>query len=53
MIFFNCAAMAIGLLVPELQSEKHRGCGTQLFEKMQCFYIATVNFNVSVYYCAT
>ena len=25
----------------------------QLFEKTQCFYIATVNFTVSVYYYAT
>ena len=41
---------AIGCLVPELQSEKHRRLGTQLFEKAQCFYVATVNFNVSVYY---
>ena len=28
---------AIGCLVPELWSEKHRGRGTQLFEKTQCF----------------
>ena len=40
---------AIGYLVPELQSEMHSGCRTQLFEKKQCFYVATVNFNVSVY----
>ena len=32
---------AIGCLVPELQSEKHRRHGTQLFEKTQCFYVAT------------
>ena len=32
---------AIGCLVLKLQSEKHRGRGTQLFEKTQCFYIAT------------
>ena len=38
------------LLVPELQSEMRSGYGTQLFEKTQCFYVATVNFNVSVYY---
>ena len=44
---------AIGCLVPELQSEMHRGCGTQVFEKTQCFYIVTVNCNVSVYYCVT
>ena len=41
---------AIGCLVPELWSKKHRGHGTQLFEKMQCFYVSTINFNVSVYY---
>ena len=32
---------AIGCLVPELRSEKHRRCGMQLFEKMQRFYVAT------------
>ena len=32
---------AISCLVPELQSEKHRGHGTQIFEKTQCFYVAT------------
>ena len=32
---------AIGCLVPELWSEKHRGRGMQLFQKMQCFYVAT------------
>ena len=31
---------AIGCLVPELWSEKHRGRGTQLFKKTQCFYVA-------------
>ena len=40
---------AISYLVPELQNEMRSGCGTQLFEKTQCFYVATVNFNVSVY----
>ena len=53
----NCAAEkkmeAIGCLVPELQSEMRSGCGTQRFEKMQCFYVATVNFNVFVYYRVT
>ena len=44
---------AIGCLVPKLQNEMHRGCGTQLFEKTLCFHIATVNFNVSVYYHVT
>ena len=39
---------AIGCLVPELQSEMHSESGMQLFEKAQCFYVATVNFNVSV-----
>ena len=43
---------AIGCLVPELQSEMRSGCGRQLFEKMHCFYIAMVNFNVSVYTCS-
>ena len=43
----------IGCLVPELQSEMCSGCGTQLFEETQCFYVATVNFNVSVYYRVT
>ena len=50
----NCAVgkmEAIGCLVPKLQSEMHSGCATQLFEKAQCFYVATVNFIVSVYYC--
>ena len=32
---------AIGCFVPELRSEKHCGRGTQLFEKTQCFYVAT------------
>ena len=41
---------AIGCLVPELQSEMRSECGTQLFEKTQCFYVATVN---SVYYRVT
>ena len=53
----NCAAgkkmKVIGCLVPELQSEMRSGCGTQLFEKTQCFYVATVNFNVSAYYRVT
>ena len=39
----------IGCLVPELKSEMRRGCRMQLFEKTQCLYVATVNFNVSVY----
>ena len=38
---------AIICLVPELQSEMHSGCGMLLFKKT---YVATVNFNVSVYY---
>ena len=33
---------AIGCLVPKLQNEMRSGCGMQLFEKMQCFYVATV-----------
>ena len=37
---------AISCLVPELQSEMQSGCGTQLSE--QCFYVATVNFNIYV-----
>ena len=32
---------AIGCLVPELRSEEHRERETQLFEKTQCFYVAT------------
>ena len=43
----------IGCLVSELQSEMRSGCGTQLFEKMRCFYTATVSFNVFVYYGVT
>ena len=43
----------IGCLVPELRSETHRGRGTQVFEKTQCFYVVTVNCNVSVYYRVT
>ena len=38
---------AIGCLVPELLSEMHRGCGMQVFVKTQCFYVVTVNCNVS------
>ena len=41
---------AIGCLAPELQSEMCRGCRTQRFEKTQCLYADTVNFNVSAYY---
>ena len=44
---------AIGCLVPKLQSAMRSRCGTQLFEKMQCFYVATVNFNVTIYYRVT
>ena len=44
---------AIICLVPELQSKMHSRCGMQLFEKTQCFYVATVNSNVSVYYSVT
>ena len=40
---------AISCLVPELQSETHHGCGTQVFEKTQHFYVVTVNCNVSIY----
>ena len=43
----------IGCLVPELRSETHRGRGTQVCEKMQCFYVVMVNCNVSVYYRVT
>ena len=32
---------AIGCLVLELRTEKHHGCGTRLFEKTQCLYVAT------------
>ena len=44
---------AIMCLIPELRSEMHSGCGMLLFKKTQCFYVATVNFNVSVYYGVT
>ena len=44
---------AIGCLVPELQSEKHRGRGMQLFEKMQCFCIATCLGILSCYVKST
>ena len=37
---------ATGCLVPELLSEMRSGCGTQLSEKTQCFYVATVNFSI-------
>ena len=40
-------------LVPELRSEMHPGQGMQVFEKTQCFYVVTVNCNVSVYYRVT
>ena len=38
----------ISCLVPELRSETHHGCGMQVFEKTQCFYVVTVNCNVFV-----
>jgi len=44
---------AIDCLVPELRSEMHHGRRTQVFEKTQCFYVVTVNCNVSVYYRVT
>ena len=37
---------AIDCLGPELWSETHRGHGTQVFVKTQCFYVVTVNCNV-------
>ena len=43
----------IGRLVPKLQSEMRGRCVMQLYEKTLCFYVATVNFNVSVYYRVT
>ena len=44
---------AIDCLVPELWSEMDCGCGTQPFEKMQCFYVVTINLNASIYYHVT
>ena len=44
---------AIGYLVPELWSEALHGYGMQVFKKTQCFYVVTVNCNVSVYYRVT
>ena len=50
----NCAARKKWKQsVPELQSKMRSGCGMQFFEKAQCFYVATVNFNVFVYYRVT
>ena len=43
----------ISFLISELWSEMHCKCGMQLYEKRQCFYVVTVNFNVSVYYHVT
>ena len=43
----------IDFLVAELQSEMHSGCEMQLFEKIQCFYVAMINVNVSIYYSAS
>ena len=43
----------IGCLVPELRSEKHRRRGTQLFKKMQCFYVATYLRILSCYIKST
>ena len=47
---FNCGAVktmeAIGCSVPELWSELHCECGTQLFDKAQYFIVA-----VYMYYC--
>ena len=44
---------AIGCLVPEFQSEKRRGHGTQLFEKTHCFYVATYLRILSCYVTLT
>ena len=41
---------AISCLVPELWSKMDCGCGTQPFEKMQHFYVVTINLNASIYY---
>ena len=39
---------AISCLVPELHNKIRSGCRMQLFEKTQCFYVATVNFIVYI-----
>ena len=44
---------ATGCLVPELRSETHCRRGTQVFEKVQCLYVVTVNCNVYIYYRVT
>ena len=49
---FNCAAVKNGtdrLVGSKLWSETHRGRGTQVFKKTQCFYIVTVNCNVKLW----
>ena len=51
----NCAAGKNGsdwLLGSELRSKMGSRCEMQLFENTR-FYVATVNFNVSVYYHVT
>ena len=40
---------AIGGLVPDLWSDKHRGQGMQCFEKTRCFYIAMCLHILSCY----
>ena len=43
---FNCENMeAIGGLAPELRKTKSISTKTLIFKKLQCFYVAMVNFN--------
>ena len=53
-LMFSCAASEkmemIDCLVPKLWSELHRGRRMQFFKRTQCFYVTTVNLNLSIYY---
>ena len=48
----NCVAVkrmeAISYLIPKLLSKMYYGCGMQLFEKMQCFYVVTVKAAITI-----
>ena len=50
---FNCVAVKDGnrwLLGSQVMEQNASRMRNATFQKMQCFYIITVNFNVSIYY---
>ena len=53
-LMFSCVASEkmeiIDCLVPKLWSELHHGRRMQFFKRTQCFYVTTVNLNLSIYY---